>query len=71
MELCRSVQNTVLPEISASREASPIFDRNVEEGRLGYRSGAGFYDWSKKSMSELEKSRNEFIVYALKKIRKP
>ena len=69
MELCRSVQNTVLPVISASQKASPIFDRFVSEGRLGSKSGAGFYDWSKKSMPELEQRRNEFIIYALKKIR--
>lgn len=69
MELCRSVQNTVLPEISSAQEASPVFDKLIEQGRRGAKYGAGFYDWTQKSMPELEKRRNDFIIYALKKIR--
>jgi len=68
VDLCRSVQNTVLPEISGRSNASPLFDDLIEKGSLGYKSGQGFYDWSKKDMNALIKKRNEFIVHALKKI---
>jgi 3-hydroxybutyryl-CoA dehydrogenase len=69
IDLCRSVQNTVLPEITSCKAASPLFDKLLEENNLGYKAGNGFYDWSNKDMGELVKRRNEFIVYALKKIR--
>lgn len=68
IELCRSVQNTVLPEITSRQAASPLFDKLFEENNLGYKTGNGFYDWSNRDMGELVKRRNDFIVYALKKI---
>ncbi|NMA66836.1 MAG: 3-hydroxybutyryl-CoA epimerase [Clostridiaceae bacterium] len=68
VDLCCSVQNTVLPEISNRRDASPLFDKLLKDGHKGYKSGQGFYNWSKKDMNGLIKKRNEFIVHALKKI---
>lgn len=68
VDLCCSVQNTVLPEISGRSDASPLFSRLIDNGNLGYKSGEGFYNWSKKDMNALIKKRNEFIVHALKKI---
>jgi len=68
VDLCCSVQNTVLPEISGRSDASPLFSKLIDNGNLGYKSGEGFYNWSKKDMNALIKKRNEFIVHALKKI---
>ena len=48
VDLCCSVQNTVLPEISNRTDASPLFEKLLKEGHRGYRSGKGFYDWSKR-----------------------
>jgi 3-hydroxybutyryl-CoA dehydrogenase len=69
MEICSSVQNTVLPEISSRTDASPMFSGFIGQGNLGYKTGSGFYDWSQKDMDALVNKRNDFIVYALKKIR--
>lgn len=69
VKLCKSVQDTVLPEISSCDHASQMFDDLLNEGMDGYKTGRGFYDWSKKSMDDLVEKRNNFIVYALKKIR--
>jgi 3-hydroxybutyryl-CoA dehydrogenase len=67
-DICESVQNTVLPEITSRNTASPLFTKLRSEGSLGYKTGKGFYDWSKKDMDALVKKRNDFIVHALKKI---
>lgn len=69
MELCTSVQNTVLPVISGKKEAADIFIKNLEEGKLGYKSGKGFYDWSQKDMDKLVALRNDFIINSVKYIK--
>lgn len=66
LDLCRSVQQTVLPEISSRTEASELFQKLVEEGNLGYKTGKGIYDWSVKDMDALAAGRNHFIIEALK-----
>ena len=68
-DICASVQNTVLPEISARKDASPLFAEMMSQGMNGYKTGKGFYDWSEKDMDALVRKRNDFIVHALKKIR--
>jgi 3-hydroxybutyryl-CoA dehydrogenase len=68
LDLCTSVQDTVLPEISNSREAHEYIRRLVEKRELGYKTGKGIYDWSVKDMQALQAARNEFIIYALKKL---
>lgn len=67
LDLCAHVQDTVLPELSSQPEAGRLMKDLVEEGNLGYKTGKGIYDWSGKDMKALEKKRNDFIIYALKK----
>lgn len=71
LDLCVNVQNSVLPEISAARTANKVMTSKVQAGDLGSKTGKGIYDWSKRSMEDLIKTRNEFIIYALKKIKLP
>jgi len=66
LELCRNVQHTVLPEISASVTPSKCFDEKLKKGELGAKSGKGFYDWSIKSLDKLANRRNKFIIEALR-----
>lgn len=66
LDLCQNVQRTVLPEISARQDPSPVFAQHVDKGEIGYESGKGIYDWSVKDMDTLAKNRNDFIIYARK-----
>ena len=65
LELCRNVQATVLPDISAAALPSKCFDEKIVAGEFGAKSGKGFYDWSVKSMDALAERRNRFIIEAL------
>jgi len=67
-DICKSVQDTVLPEISDRKQASPLFTELIAAGSTGVKSGEGFYDWSTKDINALVKRRNDFIVFAIKQI---
>lgn len=66
LDLCRKVQATVLPDISATKTPPSPFDEKIAAGHLGAKSGQGFYDWSQKSMEKLAVRRNRFIIEALR-----
>ncbi|MDR2571166.1 MAG: 3-hydroxybutyryl-CoA epimerase [Oscillospiraceae bacterium] len=68
LDLCKSVQETVLPGIS-KEEGNEYLENLVNEGHLGYKSKKGIYDWSKKDMESLLAKRNEYIIYSLKKLK--
>lgn len=71
LDLCESVQNTVLPEIADGKKAADLFHQLVSDGKLGYKTGAGIYDWSQKDMDTLAAGRNHFIIEALKILNQP
>lgn len=66
LDLGLSVQEQVLPVISASTEAAADLKALVAAGNLGHKTGQGFYDWDKKSMPALVKRRNDFVINTLK-----
>lgn len=69
VDLCAHVQDTVLPGISAEKKANAAFQKKLQDGDLGYKTGKGFYDWSQKDMKALEQLRNDFIIQSVKFIR--
>ena len=69
LTLCASVQDNVLPSISAAQEAAPIFREKLAAGESGAKAGKGFYDWTVKDMAALERKRNDFIIQAVKFMR--
>lgn len=66
IDLVHSTQTTVLPDIDNRPGPNPYLTQLKEEGHLGYKTGKGFYDWSKKDMKALEEKRNRFIIDALR-----
>jgi 3-hydroxybutyryl-CoA dehydrogenase len=52
-DLTRSIHNYVLPALDRSTAASPYLDRLVETGRLGFKSGEGFRNWSPEQQAAL------------------
>ena len=69
LDLALSVQQSVLPGISNDVEPSMYLKELVKLGKLGYKTGAGFYDWSAKDMKALTEKRDIFIMNALRSIR--
>jgi len=66
LELCRSVQDSVLPGLCNEPHAAPILGRLLAEGRGGVKAGAGFHDWGTRSHADLVAQRDQFLMQALR-----
>lgn len=63
-----SVQDTVLPDISAEKTANSYIRDMVARGDLGAKTGKGFFDWSQRDISSDMAKRDEFIIEAVKTV---
>lgn len=66
LDMCLTIQNSVLPALNNEPRAVQLFFDKVTRGDLGVKSGKGFYDWSTKSIDDLKKLRDDFIVQTLR-----
>ncbi|MCH1953513.1 3-hydroxyacyl-CoA dehydrogenase NAD-binding domain-containing protein [Enterocloster sp. OA13] len=66
LNLGLTVQETVLPDICADRQANDYLRNMVKEGNLGAKTGKGFYDWTKRNIDEDMAKRDRFIIEAVK-----
>ena len=69
LDLGVAVQSTVLPSLCNSSEPGELLRSLVADGKLGAKSGQGFYDWSQRSVSDLQRTRDLFLVERLKEAR--
>ncbi len=70
LDLGVAVQSTVLPSLCNSTEPGELLRSLVAEGKLGEKSGQGFYNWSERSVADLRQTRDLFLVERLKEARK-
>jgi len=66
LELCLSVQETVLPSLYNEAHATPLFRRLLDDGASGVKAGKGFHDWTQRSHADLVAQRDRFLLAALK-----
>jgi 3-hydroxybutyryl-CoA dehydrogenase len=66
LELGLSVQETVLPDICAEKQANVYLKNMVQEGNLGVKTSKGFYDWNQRNIEFDMKRRDQFIIEAVK-----
>lgn len=47
-----AVAKIIWPDLCNEKGPPPVLQRNVDEGRLGFKSGRGFFEWDAQSMAE-------------------
>ena len=53
LELTRAIHGYVFPALSRAEAPSPLLDKLIAEGRLGFKTGRGFRSWSEEAQAEL------------------
>ncbi len=65
LDLTQDIHRVILPHLSRSADPSPLLAALMADGKLGMKSGKGFYDWSPASSAELRRRLLEHLVKLL------
>lgn len=60
------VGDNLLKEMDNSTCASPILREKVEQGKLGVKSGSGFYDYNSEEIEKIKKEFSQRLIHQLK-----
>ena len=53
VDVLRDVHRNIQPHLDHRPEPSPLLDKMIAEGKLGVKSGEGFYRWSPEQVKEI------------------
>ena len=64
-QLTWNIHSYVLPHIEDSHEPSPLLKQMLEEGKMGFKSGEGFYKWSQEEIDKCNADLNSYLIKML------
>lgn len=69
LDLILAIHNTVLKDLEASPNPSPLLKEKVDRGELGFKTGKGFYEkWSPEEMARVRGNLLKYLIdYSKKK----
>ncbi len=70
LDLIKTVQDYVLPDLNNQPHACALLNRKVENGELGSATGRGFYDWTVRDMNAAKARRDAFLIQFLRERKK-
>jgi 3-hydroxybutyryl-CoA dehydrogenase len=70
LDLIEKIHQYMLADLADNHGPSEYLVTSVQDGRLGVKSGQGFYNWGARSAEELISRRDEQIIHQLNYLRK-
>jgi len=67
LDVLRDVHRNIQPHLDHRPDPSPLLEKMVADGKLGVKSGEGFYDWSPEQVSEIFTARGDELVRWMRK----
>jgi len=63
LDLTLAIHNTVLKDLEASPNPSPLLQEKVKKGELGFKSGTGFYDkWTQEDITRVRSNLLKYLI---------
>ncbi|MEI9477989.1 MAG: 3-hydroxyacyl-CoA dehydrogenase family protein [Deltaproteobacteria bacterium] len=63
LDLILAIHDTVLKDLDASPNPSPLLKEKVKKGELGFKSGKGFYDkWTPEEMKRVRENLLKYLI---------
>ena len=62
LDMALNSQRNIVPHLCHRSEPSPLVEKMVQEGRLGIKTGRGFYRWTPERIEEIEKARGRELI---------
>jgi 3-hydroxybutyryl-CoA dehydrogenase len=64
-QLTYNIHSYVLPHLEDSHEPSPLLQKMLDEGKLGFKSGEGFKKWTPEQVEKCNADLNDYLIRML------
>ncbi len=64
-QLTYNIHNYILRDLEDTHEPSPLLSKMLEEGKLGFKSGEGFMQWTSEQVQQCNEDLNTYLIRML------
>ncbi len=64
-DLTYNIHDYILEYLEDSHEPSPVLKEKLDEGKIGFKTGEGFFTWTKEQIEQSNAGLNEYLIRML------